>query len=94
LAPIAVLPEFQRKGIGSKLIAEAHRIAAQLDFGSIILLGYANYYPKFGYVTMAEYGINMPFEVADENCMIIELCQRALTGVQGTVVYPQEFGIT
>lgn len=93
LAPIAVLPEFQGRGIGGRLITEAHRIAAELDFGSIILLGHASYYPKFGYVTMAEYGINMPFEVPDENCMLIELRQHALAGVQGTVVYPKEFGI-
>jgi len=93
LAPIAVLPEFQGKGVGSRLIEEAHKIAAQLDFGSIILLGHASYYPRFGYVTMAEYGISTPFDVPDENCMLIELREKALAGLQGTVVYPEEFGI-
>ncbi|WP_293945626.1 MULTISPECIES: GNAT family N-acetyltransferase [unclassified Sphingobacterium] len=93
LAPIAVLPEFQGKGVGGRLIEEAHKIAAQLDFGSIILLGHASYYPRFGYVTMAEYGISMPFDVPDENCMLIELREKALAGLQGTVVYPEEFGI-
>ncbi|MDF2477326.1 MAG: N-acetyltransferase [Sphingobacterium sp.] len=93
LASIAVLREFQGKGIGGRLIEEAHRIAAQLDFGSIILLGHADYYPRFGYVTMAEYGISMPFDVPNENCMLTELHEQALTDVQGTVVYPEEFGI-
>jgi len=94
LAPIAVLPEFQGKGIGGKLIVEVHQIAKQLDFGSIILLGHADYYPRFGYEQTVKYGIKMPFEVPDENCMIIELHQGALVGVKGMVVYPKEFGIT
>ena len=94
LAPIAVLPEFKGRGIGGRLIAEAHQIATELDFGSIILLGHASYYPKFGYVRMAKYGIKMPFEVPNKHCMVIELRQQALAGVQGTVVYPKEFGIT
>ncbi|MDF2515162.1 MAG: family acetyltransferase [Sphingobacterium sp.] len=94
LAPIAVLPDFQGKGIGSKLIKEAHRIARQLGFGSIILLGHADYYPRYGYVQMVKYGIKMPFDVPDENCMIIELLPEALVGVKGMVVYPKEFGIT
>lgn len=93
LAPIAVSPEFQGKAIGSKLIAEAHRIAEQLQFGSIIVLGHADYYPKFGYKKMIEYGIKMPFDAPNENCMLIELRQGALAGVSGTVSYPKEFGI-
>ncbi|MDM1293337.1 N-acetyltransferase [Sphingobacterium sp. N143] len=93
LAPIAVLPEFQDQGIGGKLIVTAHQIAKELGFGSVILLGHAAYYPKFGYQAASKYAINMPFDVPDENCMAIELHPGSLTDVKGMVVYPKEFGI-
>lgn len=91
LAPVAVLTEYQGKGIGGKLIQKAHQIAKELQFGSIILLGHAEYYPKFGYKMTKEYGIKLPFEVPDENCMLIELTENALKDVTGTVEYSKEF---
>ncbi|MEM6700133.1 MAG: N-acetyltransferase [Bacteroidota bacterium] len=91
LAPISVLPEFQGKGIGGKLILSAHRIAESLGFQSIILLGHANYYPRFGYKKASEFDIQLPFEVPEENCMAIELKENALNKVSGTVVYPKAF---
>lgn len=91
LAPIAVLQTHQGKGIGGQLIRTAHQKAKELGFGSVILLGHAKYYPRFGYKTTKKYGIKLPFEVPDENCMLIELTENALKGVKGTVVYPKEF---
>lgn len=91
LAPVAVLKDFQNKGIGSALILYAHEKAKKLGFGSIILLGHENYYPKFGYQKASLFHIKLPFEVPDENCMAIELQENALKNVSGTVVYPKEF---
>lgn len=91
LAPIAVLKKYQGKGIGGKLIQEAHRKARELQFSSIILLGHEKYYPKFGYKMAKKYGIKLPFEVPDENCMLIELTENALKDVRGTVAYSKEF---
>lgn len=91
LAPIAVLKKYQGKGIGGKLILEAHQRAKELGFGSIILLGHEKYYPKFGYKMTKNYGIKLPFEVPDENCMLIELTENALKDVSGIVEYPKEF---
>jgi predicted N-acetyltransferase YhbS len=45
LAPVAVLPEYQRQGIGAMLIEEAHRVAKSLGYTSVILVGHENYYP-------------------------------------------------
>ncbi|MEM6347139.1 MAG: N-acetyltransferase, partial [Bacteroidota bacterium] len=92
LAPVAVLPKQQGQGIGAMLIEEAHRIARSLGHERIILLGHADYYPRFGYQICANYGIKLPFEVPDENCMVIGLKENALTGVGGEVVYPKAFG--
>ncbi|MGB3106344.1 MULTISPECIES: GNAT family N-acetyltransferase [Sphingobacterium] len=93
LAPVAVLPQFQGQGIGGKLILAAHQIAKELGFGSVVVLGHADYYPKFGYVPASVYGIQFPFDVPDENCMIKELTDNSLKGIQGTVHYPEEFGV-
>lgn len=93
LAPVAVLPGYQGKGIGGKLIQAAHKIARELGFGSVVLLGHENYYPKFGYKLTKEFGIKLPFEVPEENCMAIELSQNTLQNVSGIVRYPKEFEI-
>ena len=91
LAPVAVLSNFQNKGIGSALINLAHKKAEELGFESIILLGHEGYYPKFGYQKASKFGIKLPFDAPDENCMAIELQKNALKNVDGTVVYPEEF---
>ncbi|GAA5221641.1 GNAT family N-acetyltransferase [Membranihabitans marinus] len=91
LAPVSVLPEFQGKGIGGKLIVEAHKKAKELGHKSIVLLGHENYYPRFGYKQADKYGIELPFDVPIENCMVIELIENGLKGVKGMVEYPKEF---
>ncbi len=58
---------------------------------SIILLGHENYYPKFGYEKASKYGIVIPFDAPDENCMAIEFVKNGLKGVSGNVEYPNEF---
>ena len=73
------------------LIEEAHQRAKDLGFKSVVLLGHADYYPKFGYRKASEFGIKLPFDVADEYCMAIELTTNGLAGVQGLVEYPKEF---
>lgn len=91
LAPVSVLPDYQRKGIGELLITASHKTAKELGFKSIVLLGHKDYYPRFGYKLAADFGIIFPFDVANENCMVLELVENGLKGVQGTVEYPKEF---
>ncbi len=91
VAPLAVAPEFQRRGVGGALIEEAHRTAAALGYGSAVLLGHEDYYPRFGYRRAADYGIEFPFDAPSECCMAIELRPDALKGVRGTVRYPEAF---
>lgn len=91
LAPVSVLPEFQGQGIGGRLIKEAHKLAKDLGYGSVILLGHNDYYPRFGYKQLSQFGIKLPFEVPLEVCMAIELIPNSLKEVSGTVCYAQEF---
>lgn len=91
VAPLAVLPQYQNRGIGGKLIREAHKKAAALGFGTAVLLGHKDYYPRFGYRRASDYGIRFPFEVPPECCMVAELIPDALEGISGTVHYPAAF---
>lgn len=92
LAPLAVLPEFQKRGIGSALIKEGHRIAKEKGFCYSVVLGSEAYYPKFGYVSAEKFRIKAPFDVPSENFMAFEFrTDEKFSG--GVVEYAKEFGI-
>ena len=92
LAPLAVLPEYQKQGIGKKLIEEGHKKAKKLGYHYSIVLGSERYYPKLGYVPACQYGIKAPFEVPNENYMAIKLNDTDVE-ITGIVEYAKEFGI-
>lgn len=92
LAPLAVLPEYQKQGVGSKLIEEGHKIAKKLGYHFSVVLGSEKYYPKFGYVPAVQYEIEAPFEVSSKNFMAKKL-NNIDTEIKGVVKYAKEFGI-
>lgn len=92
LAPLSVLPEYQRKGIGSALVREGHRIAGELGYGYSVVLGSETYYPRLGYVPGDALGIAAPFDVPRENFMACRLAENA-PNLHGTLRYAKEFGI-
>ncbi len=92
LAPLAVLPEYQRKGIGTMLIKEGHKIAKQLNYNYSIVLGSNKYYPRLGYIPASKYNIKAPFDVEDECFMAIKLNKNAKT-INGIVEYDKAFHI-
>jgi predicted N-acetyltransferase YhbS len=91
LAPMAVLPEFQKKGIGKELVMGGLNMAACLGFQSVIVLGHKDYYPKFGFRPASNWQISAPYEVPDECFLALELSCCGLKGISGTVEYPPEF---
>jgi predicted N-acetyltransferase YhbS len=91
LAPLAVLPEYQKQGIGTALINEGHKIAKELGFTSIVVVGHEKYYPRFGYEKASKHGIIPSFEVPDECFMVIELVKGSLLNVNGTFELVKEF---
>jgi len=93
LAPIVVHPEYQRQGIGARLISAGLQQAAELGYTSVLALGHEYYYPKFGFVPAAKWNIKAPFEVPAEVFMARELVPNALANVSGTVEFPVEFSV-
>ncbi|RFS22707.1 N-acetyltransferase [Chitinophaga silvatica] len=91
LAPVAVLPTHQYKGIGGQLIEYAHNKARSLGYQSVVVLGHETYYPKFGYQPAENFGIRFPFDVPAENCMVLELVPGSLKNVKGLVRYSPAF---
>ncbi|MGG0650468.1 N-acetyltransferase [Bacillus mycoides] len=91
LAPVSVAPSHQKKGIGGKLIGAALEKAKEPGYGSVVVLGHPEYYPKFGFKKASEWNIKAPFEVPEEVFMVMELTENALEGVEGVVQYSSAF---
>ena len=91
LAPMAVHPEFQNQGIGSKLVREGLEQCRKLGHKIVVVVGHRNYYPRFGFSSAGAKGLKAPFPVPDEAFLFAELVSGALDNVSGTVQYPPEF---
>lgn len=91
LAPMAVLPDLQKSGIGKQLIKSGLDKARSLGYESVIVLGHADYYPKFGFKPASAFGITAPWDVPDEVFMVLELKEKAISDVRGIVNYAQAF---
>ncbi len=92
LAPMAVLPECQYQGIGSDLVREGLIACRQAEHRIVIVVGHADYYPRFGFTPAGQYGIRCPFPVPDEAFMARGLVPGALDAIDGVVRYPPAFG--
>jgi putative acetyltransferase len=91
LAPMAVLPNYQNKGIGTELVWAGLRECKLLGHEVVVVLGHPEYYPRFGFVRASQRGIRSEYDVPDEVFMVAELTPRALKGRQGLVKYHSEF---
>lgn len=91
LGPMAVLPEHQRQGIGSRLVEAGNRKLKDAGCPFIIVLGHASYYPRFGFRTASTHGIKCEWEVPDDVFMLLVLDQAKMQGVSGLAKYRYEF---
>ena len=90
LGPVSVLPECKRQGVGSALINRGHKIAAEMGCNICLPVGYAEYYPRFGYEIASKYGITQPYPAPDE-CVMIKFLSDAVRNITGAAVFPPEF---
>lgn len=91
LAPMAVHPAYQNKGIGSKLVKRGLEIAKAIDFNAVIVVGHPNYYPRFGFIPASNWELQLPFDAPDNAFLALELKESTLKNGSGTVEYPKEY---
>jgi putative acetyltransferase len=92
LGPVAVLPAYQNKGIGSRLVRAGIEACRDIGIEIIVLVGHPTYYPRFGFVRANAKGLRCEYEqVPDEAWMVLELRKGALAGKHGVVKFQPEF---
>ena len=91
LAPMAVLPNLQRQGIGSDLVREGLKACHRLGHTIVVVVGHPDFYSRFGFTPAASHGIQAPFPVPDEAFRVLALVRGSLDGVCGVVRYPAAF---
>jgi putative acetyltransferase len=91
LAPMAVLPEFQNRGIGSALVRQGLEVCKEQGHRIVVVVGHPNFYPRFGFSSELASALASPFGGGD-SWMTLELEPGALDGVAGRVQYPPPFG--
>lgn len=90
LSPLGVLPAYQRRGVGSLLVHHALEWLKTSEFPVVVLEGVPAYYPRFGFTSAHELGIEPPFPLPKE---VWQACRLAAyqKGVKGTIAYPEAF---
>jgi len=90
LAPVAVRPDVQSKGIGSGLIRQGLHLCQELGYDFCVVLGNPKYYQRFGFEKASSFGLENEYGV-DEEFMVIRFSARGLPC--GLVKYALEFGL-
>ena len=94
LAPISILREYHKQGIGSQLMQYALNEVKVQGYSAVIVLEHEEFYPRFGFLPAKNFHLRPPFPLEKENCyMVLELIPNALSneGHRGVVQYLPEF---
>ena len=91
LAPLAVRPDRQRRGIGSALVCAGLDLARGREWQAVIVLGHKGYYLRFGFSAALARPLKAPF--SGDGFMALELAPGALQGKEGRVTYPPAFAV-
>jgi putative acetyltransferase len=91
LAPMAVSPRFQRRGIGSQLVDAGLRECASHAYQVVVVVGHPHFYRRFGFTPAASLRLASVYSDAGDAFMALELTDGALRGRTGVVQYPDEF---
>lgn len=93
LGPVSVLPEFQRRGIGGRLIECTRETARDMGFRAVLLYGDPDYYLYQGFVPAELLGIRTADNMYAMALHVCELYDGALSGVAGRFVEDAIFDI-
>lgn len=91
LAPLAVLPEYQRQGIGAQLVWHGLEECRRLEQDCVVVLGHPEYYHRFGFVSAASKNLRCEYPVPPDAFMVLELRAATVENCKGLVKYRPEF---
>jgi len=81
--PVSVLPEYQNKGIGGKLINHTIKLSKEMGYKAIIIYGDPEYYKRFGFKESKEFKITNKDKKFPTALLVLELYPNALNGIEG-----------
>ena len=91
LGPMAVVPEHQRQGIGTRLVEQGNRRLQETGCPFIVVVGHPRFYPRFGFVPASTHGISCEWNVPDDVFMVLMLDRMRMRSVSGLARYRPEF---
>ncbi|MEX0729454.1 MAG: N-acetyltransferase [Aquisalimonadaceae bacterium] len=91
LAPMAVLPAYQNRGIGTALVRAGLERCRDCEFGAVVVLGHPAYYPRFGFSPSTRFGIGCEYDAPEEAFMVVELKPNYLRDNVGIIKYHPAF---
>lgn len=95
LAPLAVVPEYQKQGIGGMLIKEGLRLLKSKQVDLVFVLGHIDYYPRHGFKPALPFGLQAPYpiEKGKEDAWMVQALNQdlSLKDYSGTVRCSDEF---
>jgi len=86
LGPISVLPEYQRKGVGGKLIEHTKGLARKMGFRAVFLYGDPDYYSRHDFIPAEQFGIRTADNMYAAAHLVCELLENALSGIKGRYI--------
>ena len=89
LAPLAIVPDFQRQGIGGKLIERGLQLLSKSGVDLVFVLGHPEYYPRHGFKPAGNLGFEAPYPIPDEHAdawMVQALRPNVIGSVCGKII--------
>ena len=90
LAPLSVLPECQKSGVGSRLVRDGLAACERAGYDIVLVLGHVHYYPRFGFLRAKDHGLENEYQ-AEDAFMVAELKKGVLQTIGGLVQFAPEF---
>ncbi len=91
LAPMAVRPECQKMGVGSRLVEEGLDRCRRLGHRLVVVVGHPDFYPRFAFRPARARGLEAPFDVPGEAFLLWEAAPEDPQDIAGRVQYPPAF---